>query len=322
MQDEKRRFIEGFIQTQIGYNAGKVFEGFEKHMQLAIHTGAHFTEEERLMKCLLRNKDAFSKQGIAVPGPGKYRRLLKQTLDALKTAPAAEGARDVLLDAIMDDENADRLILSNAHFFGAPRAAVRAGVLYPSASERMLQIRKLFPHDEIEMFMAMRNPATLLPAMFEQSPKPTMESYLGAADPCEIRWSNTLYAIRNAVPDVSITVWCREDTPLIWAQIVREIAGLDLGGDVAGEFDLVREIMSDEGMRRFEAYLKSHPDMTEMQKRRVISAFLDKFALDDEIEEELNLAGWTEDLMDDMTDFYDEDMLEVQRIPGVTLIAP
>ncbi|MFT5787849.1 MAG: hypothetical protein ACI9KK_003219, partial [Ascidiaceihabitans sp.] len=32
--------------------------------------------------------------------------------------------------------------------------------------------------------------------------------------------------------------------------------------------------------------------------------------------------GWDDQLMDDMTDVYDEDMLEVQRIPGVTLIAP
>jgi hypothetical protein len=291
-------------------------------MQLAIHTGAHFTEEERLMKCLLRNKPPFSKQGIAVPGPGKYRRLLKQTLDALKTAPAAEGARDVLLDAIMDDEDADRLILSNAHFFGAPRAAVRGGILYPSAPERMKLIRNLFPEDEIEIFMAMRNPATLLPPMFEQSPRTSMLGYLGVSDPCDIRWSDTLHAIRNAVPDIAITVWCNEDTPLIWAEIVREIAGIDLGADIVGEFDLLREIMSAEGMKRFEVYLDSHPNMTEIQKRRVISAFLDKFALDEEIEDELDLAGWNDELMDDMTDVYDEDMLEVQRIPGVTLITP
>jgi hypothetical protein len=291
-------------------------------MQLVIHTGAHFTEEERLMKCLLRNKSSFSKQGIAIPGPGKYRRLMKQTLDALKTTQAAEGARDVLLDAILDEEDADRLVLSNAHFFGAPRAAVRSGIMYPAAPERMTQIRNLFPHDQIEMFMAMRNPASLLPAMYEHSPRTSMSGYLGVSDPCEIRWSDTLRAIHNAVPDVSITVWCSEDTPLIWAQILREIAGLEPGQDVVGEFDLLQEIMSLEGMKRFEAYLTSHPDMTEMQKRRVISAFLDKFALDEEIEEELDLAGWDDALMDDMTDVYDEDMLEVQRIPGVTLIAP
>ena len=47
-------------------------------MQLAIHTGAHFSEEEQLMNCLLRNKGSFSKKGVAVPGLGKYRRLIKQ----------------------------------------------------------------------------------------------------------------------------------------------------------------------------------------------------------------------------------------------------
>ena len=62
--------------------------------------------------------------------------------------------------------------------------------------------------------------------------------------------------------------------------------------------------------------------MTEIQKRRVISTFLDKFALEEKIEEELTLAGLTKDLMDDITDIHEEDMLDVQRIPGITLIAP
>ena len=170
--------------------------------------------------------------------------------------------------------------------------------------------------------MALRNPATLLPAMFENSPKPSMTSYLGVDDPCDIRWSYTIHAIRNAVPDLTITVWCNEDTPLLWHQIIREVAGLELGEEIVGEFDLLNEIMSKEGMQRFATYLKSHPEMTEIQKRRVISAFLDKFALEEKTEEELTLAGWTEDLMDDMTDVYEEDMLDVQRIPCVTLIAP
>ena len=40
-------------------------------MQIIVHTGAHFTDDDRLIKCLLRNKDDFSKRGIAVPGPGR-----------------------------------------------------------------------------------------------------------------------------------------------------------------------------------------------------------------------------------------------------------
>lgn len=62
--------------------------------------------------------------------------------------------------------------------------------------------------------------------------------------------------------------------------------------------------------------------MTEMQKRRVMVAFLDKFAIEDEIEEELDLPGWTDELVDELTDTYEEDCFSLSRIPGVTVIAP
>ncbi len=291
-------------------------------MQIVLHTGAHFTEEERLLKCLLRNKEDFAKRGVSVPGPSKYRKMFRETFNALQSAAPAPGARDVLLDAILDDEAADRVILSHPHIFGAPRASLRMGLLYPNATDRMAQMAQLFPHDEIEMFMAIRNPATFLPAVFGVSPKDDLDEFLGGVDPADVRWSDTLNAIRAAAPGISITVWCNEDTPMIWAQIIREMAGLEHGEKIIGGFDLLSEIMSPEGMKRFRAYLKSHPVMTEMQKRRVIAAFLDKFALEDEIEEELDMPGWTEDLVDEMTEVYDEDIFNIQRIPGVTLIAP
>ncbi|MEO1733067.1 MAG: hypothetical protein AAFR45_05485 [Pseudomonadota bacterium] len=291
-------------------------------MQIILHTGAHFTDEDRLMKCLLRNKEDFSKIGVAVPGPGKYRKLLRKTIAALTENQPSPDARDVLLDAFLDAEQADRIILSHALFFGAPRSALRAGVLYPNAPQRMKLFSDLFPYDQIEMFMALRNPATLLPAIYQQSPRDEVEDFLDGIDPRQIRWSEIIEQIRETVPNVALTLWCYEDTPLIWSQIVRDMAGLDHGTKIQGGFDLLTEIMSREGMQRFRSYLKSHPAMTEMQKRRVIAAFLDKFALEEELEEELDLPGLTEAMVDEMTDIYDEDVFLLQRMPGVHFIAP
>ena len=110
--------------------------------------------------------------------------------------------------------------------------------------------------------------------------------------------------------------------PLIWSQIIRDMAALDVQEKIAGGFDLLATIMSKEGMQRFRAYLDSHPDMSEIQKRRVIAAFLDKFALEEEIEEELDMPGWTEALVDELTEIYDDDVALIQRIPGVNLITP
>ncbi len=291
-------------------------------MHLILHTGVHFTEEERLMKCLLRNAEDFAKRGIAVPGPGKYRVLLRETLNAMTDAPANADARDVLIDAILDDNTADRIVLSDANFFRIPGFAVQDGLLYPASALRMMRMAQLFHDDSIEIFMAIRNPATLLPVLYERAHDKSDDAFWGARDPADLKWSETIGMLREAVPEIPVTVWCNEDAPLIWAQIIREMAGLEHGEKIVGGFDLLTSIMSPEGMKRFRAYLKKHPIMTEMQKRRVIAAFLDKYAIEDEIEEELDMPGWTEALVDELTEIYDDDLLAIQRIPGVTLIAP
>ena len=291
-------------------------------MQVIFHTGAHCTDEERLLKCLLRNKNDLAKRGISVPGPGRYRYLLKDAFKALKTAAPSPDARDVLVDAILDDEICDRLILSNAHFFGSQRFALVNGQLYPDAAERMTQLQMLFQFEQIEMFMAIRNPATFLPAIIGKVSKRKLKTRMGDADPREIRWSDMVLRVREAVPNVALTIWCNEDTPLIWAQIIREIAGLGPGDKIIGALDLVNSIMSKAGIKRLNAYLQKHPEMPEVQQRRVIAAFLDKFAVEEKVEEVLDLPGWTDDLVDELTDMYDEDVLRIQRIPGVQMIAP
>ncbi|MGV6848973.1 MAG: hypothetical protein ACWA5A_11400 [Marinibacterium sp.] len=291
-------------------------------MQIILHTGAHFTEEDRLVKCLLRNVEAFSKRGISVPGPGRYRTLLKDTLQAMRDTRLDTQARDILMDAILDDDQSKRMILSNAHFFGAPRAALRDGILYPNGPEKVRQFRTLFPHDDIHVFMAIRNPATLLPAIYSQSPRNDLLDFLQGVDPRHIRWSETLTAMRVTSPSIPITIWCYEDMPLIWADIVRAMAGLPADEKITGGFDLLSDIISPEGMRRFRAYLKEHPNMTPEQKHRVIAAFLDKYALEEAITEELEMPGWSLPLIDEMTEIYDDDFDTIREIPGVSVIAP
>ena len=291
-------------------------------MQLVLHAGAHFTEEERLLRCLLRNADALKGRGVAVPGPGRYRRLLKKTLAALQDAPPAPDARDILFDMILDDDSADRIILSHMFLFGAPHASVRNGKIYEAAPNRMAKLSSLFSHDEVELVLCMRDPAIYLPSCFEIAPQADMQGFLRGFDPFQIKWSDTLLAIREAAPAVNITAFCFEDLPLIWAEVIRDIAGLDHAEDIIGEYDLLEQIMSNEGMERFHAYIAARPTLTEIQKRRVIAAFLDKFAIDDAIEEELNAPGWSEDDIEELSVLYEEDMHVVARIPGVTFIGP
>jgi hypothetical protein len=247
---------------------------------------------------------------------------LRDTLQAMAEGELLPEARDVLLEAILDGDLPDRMILSNDSFFGTPKLAVGKGVFYPGAELKLARLRRLFPHDSIELCLGLRNPATFLPAVHRLSPEMDIASFLDGTDPRELRWSELLARIRSAVPDIEVTVWCNEDTPLIWAYLVRELAGLAPNTKIIGGFDLLSEIMSKPGMQRFRAYLKANPVMTEIQKRRVIAAFLDKYALDEAIEEEVDLPGWSDRLISQMTEAYEQDVMAIKRLPGVELITP
>ncbi|MEP2642789.1 hypothetical protein [Roseobacter sp.] len=291
-------------------------------MQLVFHTGAHFTEQDRLMRCLLKNKEAFGQQGIAVPGPGKYRTLLNQTVDAMTVDAPASDAREILLDAILDEETAHRVILSNSRFLGAPRFAIDRGVIYPNAGQRVARLAHLFLADDIELFMAVKNPASFMPAVYQRSPKNGLAEFTDGVDPHRIYWSDTVTRILDAAPGVKITIWCSEDAPLIWSQVLREMGGVGPADDIEGSYDLLEDIMAKEGMTRFRAFLEKHPNMTELQKRRAIVAFLEAFAIPEEIEEELDMPGWTTDTVDALTEIYDDDIAAMERMPGVRVITP
>ncbi len=291
-------------------------------MQVVLHAGAHCTDEDRILKCLLKNRGEFAEIGTAVPPPGRYRRLLRKTVQALEKSDPAPDARDLLIETILDGETADRMLLSERNLFCMATFAVRGATFYQKADSRLNEFKRLFAGDQIELFLSIRNPATFLPALYEKAAASDLLELLQGTDPRDLFWSELILRLRNTHPDIPITVWCNEDSPLIWGQIIREMAGLNPGTKIKGGFDLLSEIMTREGMKRFRAYLAKHPVMTEIQKRRVMVAFLDKFARPEAIEEELDVEGWSEELVEELTETYDEDVFEIARIPGVNFIAP
>jgi len=89
-----------------------------------------------------------------------------------------------------------------------------------------------------------------------------------------------------------------------------------------GELDIISKIISEEGRDRLKQYLAERPDLNELQRRRVNSVFLEKFVLDDTVEIEIDLPGWTDDLVDKMTEVYEADINVIANMPGVNFIAP
>lgn len=293
-------------------------------MQVILHTGVHRTDEDRAIKCLLRNAEDWRHEGIAIPGPSKYRRLLAEVVHKLGDATPAPDTREVVLEAMLEQDPADvkRLILSNENVFSVPKLIFQGGTLYRRAESRLATLRRIFEGDEVSLFIALRDPATFLPAIHAGTPQDDFLDLMDGVDPMDMRWSDLIRRLRADAPEMPITVWCNEDTPLIWGEVIRRMAGIPMGRKITGAFDVFSSIISPEGMQRFRAFLKENPTVNEAQKRRVMMAFLDKYALDEEIEEELDLPGWDADYVDRLTENYEADVAEIAEIEGVTLVTP
>ena len=290
-------------------------------MRIVYHLGAHFTDEERLLKCLLKNRDLLAAHRIVVPGPNRYRRLLRETAVELKGKAASHDTQALLLDQIMEEDEADRMILSWDSFLSLP-AYVLKDSIYPAAGDRVRAFSQIFPEIEAEFHLAIRNPATFLPVLFQkQQPKPYGE-FLAGADPFDLRWSDVIERIRDANPDTPLTIWCDEDTPLIWPEVLRAVSGLPPEAVLEGEDDLLASLMSGEGMARLQSYLSGQNVTSVLQRRKIVSAFLDKFALPERITFEVDMPGWTEDTVAELTQLYDEDVARITGMGDITFLAP
>lgn len=290
-------------------------------MRIAYHLGAHCTDDERLLRCLLKNRTALLDDGVVVPDPARYRNLIRDTAIQLKGRAASTDTQALVLEQIMDEALADRLILSWDCFLAFPQWVIKGG-LYPMGPERLRAITQIFPEIEAEFHLAIRNPATFLPELFRRQKGKSYTDFMDNTPPMALRWSDLIAGILQHNPGVPLVVWCDEDTPLLWPQVLQIVSGHTEDVSLDGGDDLLNTLISPDGIRRMSAYLETHPPANEAQRRRVVSAFLDKFALPDQLEFEIEMPDWTEDLVTELTTQYERDCALIQQMPGVTFLAP
>jgi len=290
-------------------------------MRIVYHLGAHCTDEDRLVRCLLKNRAVLAEAGIAMPSPTRYRKLLRDTATQLRGAAASQDTQAMILDQIIDDGPVDRLILSWTSFLSFPAYAV-GEMLYANGGQRLRGFTRIFPDFQAEFHLGLRNPATFLPDLRQRAQAKGHEDILRNVDPLALRWSDTIRQIKAEHPGVPLTVWCDEDTPLIWPEVLQAVAGHDPDLVLEESDELLAQLLTEAGLARFQAYCAEHPPQSVPQRRRIVTAFLEKFGRPDQLSAEISAPGWTETLVERMTQSYLADVGHIAGIPGVTLIEP
>lgn len=291
-------------------------------MQVVFHLGAHATDEDRLIKSLLRDGDALSRADIAVPAPNRYRMVLRDALVALRGRPADAALQETILDAATDQDQLRRIVFSHEFFLGIPSRVITPRGFYAQAPAKIAPLANLFPEAEVEFHLALVNPAVLIPGLIARIEGADYHGTMAGQDPLSLRWAPVVRRMIEPAAGRRFVIWCHEDTPLIWPEVLRAVSGLTGAKALAGDLAILSTILPPRALDRLRGFLASRRPQSVAQRRRIYAAFLEKFALPDRIEIETPLPGWTEDLVARISAQYDADVAEIAALPGVEFIAP
>ncbi|PYE81412.1 hypothetical protein [Pseudoroseicyclus aestuarii] len=290
-------------------------------MDLCFHIGANCADGERLVTSLQKDRAALAALGTAVPQPARYRRLLRETLGAIASGQEVPGtARGLALRQILDTrEEPQRLVLSDPAFLALPPGIFRGGALYPALERRLAALRALFPQDALHLCLTLRHPAAFVAATFARTRARHLDVFMDGVAPQEIAWSGLAARIRKALPEARLTLWCSEDMPLVWQEVLETVAGAQ--DAPSGRHDLLAEILPAPALERYSAYVEAHA-LSAAQRRHVIGVFLGKFAIPKAVKQEIDLPGCCDGTLAAMTQAYEADLARIAQMEGVALIRP
>lgn len=292
-------------------------------MEVILHIGAHYTDGGTLLRSLLKNGDLLMRHGVHVPGPSRYRKTIGGLANRLRGNQPGPEALAALFDTIIDGDEPSRVILSNDSFMCLPERILDDGRLYARAFKTSW-LRNLFPGHDIIFAVGMRNPAILLNALWHDMrlQGKTYEDTIGAHDPMTLRWSDVIGRIRHHNPLCPVVAWCHEDTPLVWPEILHLLTGIPLAEKLDGEEDMLAQIMQRAGMITFKETLVERGRVSTRERRDLALDLLETYAAPDQIDVEIDLPGWTSDLVERISDAYDADLRQIAGMEGVILVEP
>lgn len=286
-------------------------------LQIAFHVGAHATDRDRLYRSLRMNVEALRKQGVELCDNAINEPILNEALRALKGGLASPEMEEIVLDALIEVEAPRRLVMSRSTFLGLPRRALTGDGLMPYAGAKMVELAQVFPGAQAEFFLGLRNPVTMIREISSRAAI-DYEQAMGTTDPMTKRWAPTL---RRAVQDLRgrrLIVWCHEDMPMIFPEVLRRLAGVGPDVPLRGEDRLLRDLLTDDGIKSMRERIK--PGMAIDERRAAAEELLAAFSRPEQLAMAVDLPGWHQDLVAEMTAAYYRDVAEIAALPGVEFI--
>lgn len=290
-------------------------------MQIAFHLGVHGTDGDRLLKTLLNNRGALLNDHTEVVSPARHRGLFEEAIMALNGGQATPEMQQIMLDAMLESDAPQRVVLSSPTLLGSPARAIGREGLYPQIGTRAVALANLFPEAQAEFFVAIRNPAVLLSKLMHINPG-DYQSMMQGSMPHDLRWRDAIRRLVGAVQGRRVVVWCHEDVPMIWPELIRLVGQIAPDIPLAGAMLYMHELLGDAGLARLRAALGGSDQLSIAKRRQISAEILQQHIRPGAVDENITMPGWTQETVDTVTEAYRVDVAEIAVLPGVEFILP
>lgn len=291
-------------------------------MQVVIHAGVAFSDNDCLIETLLANAETLQQHRIAPLNLAQGRQFVKVASDAMASGADPHAVQGQLEDVLPDRAACDRAIVSSDKAFGPRRTAILHEQFYPLAGERTAFWDHVLGDDQLELFFGVMNPATFISKTLMSLPENRRKAVLDNTDISSLSWLSTIEDLRDAAADVQVTLWANEDTPLIWGDILRALAGLPEDAALRHEYAFLASLLTDAGRSELAQLVHQIGPEDRDMLRNSLAHLFDEHADPAQIEEELDLPGWSADLIGAFSELYEQDMAKIRSMPGVRVLRP
>ncbi|NVK47296.1 MAG: hypothetical protein HWE33_13410 [Rhodobacteraceae bacterium] len=291
--------------------------------RVTLHIGVHFTADGYLQRSVSANRARLKAHGVHVPAKRHAWSVISKMLENLDGLPPIAEEEDEVRRALLGQSGAQHLFLADDRWAAPLRESVDGEMLYPGIGERVAAVAELFSGAELQISMALINPAVFMSNSFASGTAPRLLStFVDQVDPAGLRWRDTVEALRAAVPDVPLLIWAEEDAPLIWPTVMRHLFHLPPEEPVAGRILPLKPLLLEEGFERLKTYLIRQAPETPAQYERAIMVFMDKYGREEALAPRCDIPGWGPEDIEVLTAHYEEDLDALAQEEGVTLLLP
>ncbi len=292
-------------------------------MDIKLYIGAHNTSANTVISTLEKNLALFAEQRIFIADSKLAIKHLSAAQKAVVEGADLVSVQKKLIAALTNETDVDTLVIVNPNILGTASRPFGKGLFYPRTSGLVQQLQNLFQGLNMQIYFSVRDPSMFIPRCYSESllgaSFSKFEDYISELDLAALRWSSLLHRLQGKQDDIPVTVWRHEDYPRIWRDVIQAITNVDNSQDLRSPPKSPANNLTLHGAQLFNAYLEEHAPRTKEDFENTKAAFLKKFPTTDE---EPAVAEWPAELMQILTDNYDDDWYYIERMEGLKTIQP